>query len=79
VIRRFDANALHKALDARRKAEHLTWQQVASAIGVSAATITRTRNGGRMEVDGMLAMVDWLKRPVEDFVRPSEAKRSSRR
>jgi len=78
-MRRFDANALHAALDAKRKAEHLTWQQVASAIGVSAATIMRTRNGGRMEVDGVLAMVDWLKRPVEDFVRPAEPRRSSRR
>jgi transcriptional regulator with XRE-family HTH domain len=79
MMRRFDATALYKALDARRKAEHLTWPQVASVIGVSAATITRTRNGGRMEVDGMLAMVDWLKRPVEDFVRPTEAKRGARR
>jgi len=78
-MRRFDANALHAALDAKRKAEHLTWQQVASAIGVSAATIMRTRNGGRMEVDGVLAMVDWLKRPVEDFVRLAEPRRSSRR
>jgi transcriptional regulator with XRE-family HTH domain len=79
MMRRFDASALHAALDAKRKAKRLTWQQVASAIGVSAATITRTRNGGRMEVDGMLAMVDWLKRPVEDFVRPAEPKRGLRR
>jgi transcriptional regulator with XRE-family HTH domain len=78
-MRRFDAKALYAALDARRKAEHLTWQQVASTIGVSAATITRTRSGGRMEVDGMLAMVDWLKRPVEDFVRPAEHRRGVRR
>jgi hypothetical protein len=38
---------------------------------LSAATIARTRTGGRMEVDGMLAMVGWLKVPVETFVRDS--------
>jgi hypothetical protein len=42
--------------------------QVAAATGVSAATIARTRTGGRLEVDGMLAMVHWLGVPVETFV-----------
>ena len=41
------------------------------AIGVSVATITRLRSGGRMEVDGMLARVAWLGVPVETFVRES--------
>jgi hypothetical protein len=31
--------------------------------------ITRIKNGGRMEVDGMLAMVAWLGVTVETFVR----------
>jgi hypothetical protein len=44
---------------------------VAAEIGVSAATIARTRAGGRMEVDGMLAMVRWLHVSVETFVRNS--------
>ncbi len=66
---RFDAAALYHALDAERQARGVTWQAVATDIGVSVATITRIRHGGRMEVDGMLAMVSWLKRPVEDFVR----------
>jgi len=30
-----------------------------------------SKNGGRMEVNGMLAMVDWLRVPVETFVRDS--------
>lgn len=66
---RFDARALHAALDARRKAAGQTWAQVAEATGVSPATIARTRTGGRLEVDGMLAMVRWLGVPVETFVR----------
>lgn len=65
---RFDAKALYEALDKQRSERGLTWAQVAAQIGVSAATITRTRLGGRMEVDGMLTMVRWLGVPVETFV-----------
>jgi transcriptional regulator with XRE-family HTH domain len=68
-VPRFDAKALHEALDRQRAERGLTWQDVARATGVSTATISRTRQGGRMEVDGMLALVEWLGRPVEQFVR----------
>jgi len=68
-MRRFDAKALYRAMDAQRQARGQTWQDVARAIGVSASTIARTRSGGRLEVDGMLAMVTWLGVPVETFVR----------
>lgn len=70
-MRRFDARALYDALDAQRKARALSWREVAAEIGVSVATISRTQQGGRMEVDGMLAMVGWLGVPVERFVRES--------
>lgn len=66
---RFDSKALYAALDAQRRLRGMTWTQVAAATGVSAATISRTRAGGRLEVDGMLAMVRWLSVPVETFVR----------
>jgi transcriptional regulator with XRE-family HTH domain len=64
---RFNAQALYAALDAQRMARGMTWSAVAKEIGVSASTMTRTRLGGRMEVDGMLAMVRWLGRTVESF------------
>lgn len=67
-MRRFDSTALFAALDRERIARGLTWDRVGEEIGVSGATITRTRLGGRMEVDGMLAMVGWLGIPVETFV-----------
>jgi transcriptional regulator with XRE-family HTH domain len=69
---RFDAKALYHALDERRTARGLTWTQVAAETGVSTVTVTRTREGGRLEVDGMLAMVSWLGVPVETFVRESK-------
>jgi transcriptional regulator with XRE-family HTH domain len=69
---RFDAQALYEALDRRRTERAMTWANVAAEMGVSVTTITRTRTGGRMEVDGMLAMVRWLDVSVETFVRESK-------
>jgi transcriptional regulator with XRE-family HTH domain len=64
---RFDARALYAALDTKRRAHGMSWQQVAEETGVSASTLTRTKQGGRLEVDGTLAMVRWLGRTVESF------------
>jgi hypothetical protein len=69
TMRRFDSKALYAALESQRGARRMTWIQVAAETGVSAGTLTRTRAGGRLEVDGMLAMVRWLGVPVEAFVR----------
>ena len=68
---RFDPKALFAALDAQRQARGLTWAQVAKETGVSTATLKRTEQGGRLEVDGVIAMVGWLDRTVESFTRPS--------
>jgi len=68
---RFDARALYEALDAQRAARGLTWADVARETGVAVATLKRTADGGRLEVDGMLAMVTWLGRSVESFTRKS--------
>ena len=66
---RFDARALYEALDAQRASRGLTWADVARETGVAVATLKRTADGGRLEVDGMLAMVTWLGRSVESFTR----------
>lgn len=67
-MRRFDAAALYDALDAERTRRGATWAQIAREMRVSPSTVTRTRLGGRMEVDGILAMVGWLGMSVETFV-----------
>jgi hypothetical protein len=66
---RFDARLLFEALDAQRQERGISWKQAAEEIGVSPSTLTRTRLGGRMEVDGMLAMTRWLGRTAESFTR----------
>lgn len=67
-MKRFDAKALHQALDAQRKRRDMSWTDVSQEIGVSASTLRRTKDGGRMEVDGMIAMVCWLGEKVETFI-----------
>ena len=69
---RFDSSALYEALDRQRTERGITWEQLAREIGVSPATMKRANKGGRMEVDGMLAMVRWLGVPVETFVHESQ-------
>ena len=66
---RFDTRALYEALEAKRLARGLGWAAVAAETGVAAATLKRTKDGGRLEVDTMLAMVAWLGRSVESFTR----------
>ncbi|WP_157063488.1 hypothetical protein [Luteipulveratus mongoliensis] len=66
---RFDPPALFAALDSERERRGLTWAHVATETGVAVATIRRTRDGGRFELDGVLAMTNWLGRPIEDFTR----------
>ena len=71
-MNRFDSKSLHAALDAERLRRNLSWQELSREIGVSASTMKRLSDGGRLEVDGMLAMVGWLGRTVESFVRRVE-------
>ena len=71
LSRRDDSKALYKALNEHRLKRDMTWTEVSEETGVSTSTLRRTKEGGRMEVDGMIAMVDWLGVQVETFVRES--------
>lgn len=68
-MKRFDSKALYQALEQKRKERGLTWSDISREIGVSSSTMTRTKHGGRMEVDGMIAMVGWLDEKVETFIK----------
>lgn len=64
----FDFQALYNALDAERQARALSWQQLARAIGVSAATMSNMRERGAVEGDGVLQMLCWLDEAPERFM-----------
>ena len=40
---------------------------------MAVSTVTATKQGGRMETDGMLAMVRWLNCTAESFIRGAES------
>lgn len=65
----FDYRGLYEALDTRRTSRQLSWREVSQETGVAASTLTRTQRGGPMEADGVRAMVAWLGRAPEHFVR----------
>ena len=66
---RFDVKGLYAALNAERERRALTWTEVQAEIGVSSTTMRRMAQGGRMELDGVMFILQWLGRPAEDFLR----------
>jgi len=72
-ILRFDAIAIHNALDAQRTARGLTWPQVAREIGgVAPSGLTRLANGGRLGFPGVMRIFRWLGKSAVSFTRIAE-------
>jgi hypothetical protein len=65
----FDYRALYQAIDAKRAETRLSWNALATQLGVAAGTLRHTEAGGPMEADGIRAMVAWLGLAPEFFVR----------
>lgn len=64
---RLDTDALHLAIYARMHRERLSSRQVAEQADVSASTLTRLKQGHRPDADGLVSLLVWLGRGVEDF------------
>ena len=73
-----DVEGLYAALDAKRKAEDLSWRETASAIGVSASTLTRMAQGASPDVEGFGKMVRWLDVSADDFISRTKARRAKK-
>lgn len=74
---RIDLPRLYGALDAQRRARHLSWRQLAEEAGVSPSLLSRMGNGQRPDLDGFIALVQWLGTPAEEFaVQPDEPGRT---
>jgi transcriptional regulator with XRE-family HTH domain len=76
---RLDAGKLFAALDAERAANGLSWRQLAAEAGVSTSLVSRMGNGHRPDLDGFIALVQWLGMPAETFMVWPEEKRNKRR
>jgi hypothetical protein len=74
----FDMNALHAALDAERRARHLSWTELASEINepfrgtssipISAATIRNMHTKRSVTSAVVLQILRWLGRSPESFL-----------
>jgi hypothetical protein len=72
-ILRFDAQALHSAIKARRTELGMTWRQVADDIGgITSAGLTRLAGGGRVAFPQVMRIVIWLDRPAASFTQATE-------
>jgi transcriptional regulator with XRE-family HTH domain len=63
-----DVGRLHKALDGQRTARSLSWRQLAHEAKVSPSLLSRMGNGLRPDLDGFVALVQWLGTPAEHFM-----------
>lgn len=65
---RIDPRRLLEALDAQRQAREMSWRQLAHEANVSPSLLSRMRNKQRPDLDGFVALVQWLGMPAEDFM-----------
>jgi hypothetical protein len=72
---RVDAASLYARLAATREARGMTWKAIAGELGegVSTATLTRLKAGGRVSIHLLAVAAAWLDEPMEAFTRVAEA------
>ena len=70
---KLNLGALVAALDAKRRAEGISWREVADQAKVSASTLTRLQQDRKPDIDTFAALVEWLGAPADEFfsVEPS--------
>jgi hypothetical protein len=66
-VLRWDAAALHAALDERRTDLSLTWADVAAEVVCAPTNLTSLRKGGRVTLPFVMRPVGWLDRPATAF------------
>lgn len=64
----FDFSSFYAALDATRDRKDLTWKEVGEATNISAATLTRMRQGKRPDADSLAVLAAWAGLNPADFV-----------
>jgi hypothetical protein len=71
-VLRWDAKAIHAALNAERRARGWTWAQVAAELGrCTPGMLAHLSKGGRVGFPGVMRFVRWLDEPAAKFVSTS--------
>lgn len=63
-----DIDRLLTALDQKREERHLSWRQLADAVGMSASTLTRMRGGANPDLENFCRLVIWLNVSADTFI-----------
>jgi hypothetical protein len=71
---RVDTRRIYAHLLAAKQKQSLTWAAMAAEIGtgVTAASLTRLANGGRISINLFAALAAWLDEPIDNFTYVSE-------
>ncbi|MGA8246147.1 MAG: hypothetical protein WB797_04520 [Nocardioides sp.] len=69
---RWDLGQLHAALDERRRREALTWTELAAGLGCTPARLTNLRTARLADMDLVMRITQWLRRPAADFIHPAQ-------
>jgi hypothetical protein len=70
LILRWDAAALHAALNAKRHVAGMTWQNVANEVGgFTPGMLTNLAKGGRVGMPGVMRLTAWIGQPAAAFTR----------
>jgi hypothetical protein len=71
AVLRLNTKGLHAALNARRQALGLTWEQLANQIpGYTANMLTNLARGGRSGFPHIMRLYRWLDEPAAKFTQP---------
>ena len=72
-VLRWDAKALHAALESQRQNKGMTWTEVARQVGAfTPAMLAHLSKGGRVSLPGVMRIVRWLGQPAATFTRASD-------
>lgn len=69
---RWDLQELHRALDARRTAEHVTWTELGRVLGCTPNRLTNLRTARECDLDLAMRAAQWTGRPSSAYIRPAE-------
>ena len=65
---RVDCEAVYQALDQRRRQQRLRWNEIAATLAVCPPTVTGWGRGTGLNADHLARALEWLGRPLSDFV-----------
>jgi hypothetical protein len=68
---RWDLAQLHGSLNGRRQERGLTWAELAAELDCTPARLTNLRTARLADMDLVLRITQWLRRPASAFIHPA--------